>query len=92
VVRALRVDSGLRRYLGRSLRERLAGGGGDGGIDALDTAALRMTFPSRLRLRLKDGSTRVVEGTEPGSCGRPLAEQRAVVEERLAVAGALAKA
>jgi 2-methylcitrate dehydratase PrpD len=87
VVRALRADSGLRRFLGRSLRQRLAGGGGDGGIDGLDTAALRMTFPSRLRIRLRDGSTRVVEGTEPGSCGRPLAEQRAVVEERLAVAG-----
>jgi len=46
-----------------------------------------MTFPSRIRFRLCDGSARVVEGTEPGSCGRPLAEQRAVVEERLAVAG-----
>jgi hypothetical protein len=91
-MRAFRADGGLRRYLGRSLRERLSGGGGDGGIDGLDTAALRMTFPSRLRFRLRDGSTRVVDGSEPGSCGRPLAEQRAVVEERLAVAGALAKA
>lgn len=40
-----------------------------------------------LRIRLRDGSTHVAEGREPGSCGRPLAEQRAVVEERLAVAG-----
>jgi MmgE/PrpD N-terminal domain len=92
VLRALRADSGLRRHLGRSLRERLAGGGGDGGIDGLDPKALRMTFPSRLRFRLRDGSTRVVEGSEPGSCGRPLAEQRAVVEERRAIAGALAQA
>ena len=46
-----------------------------------------MTFPSRLRIRLRDGSSRVVEGTEPASCGHPLEEQRAVVEERLAVAG-----
>lgn len=91
VVRALRADSGLRRHLGRSLRQRLAGGGGDGGIDGLDTAALRMTFPSRLRFHLRDGSTRVVEGTEPGSCGSPLAEQRVVVEERLAIADGLAK-
>jgi len=87
VLGALRADPGLRRHLGRSLRERPRGGGGDAGIEGLDTAALRMTFPSRIRFRLRDGSTRVVEGTEPGSCGRPPAEQRAVVEERLAVAG-----
>jgi len=92
VLRALVADSNLRRYLSRSLRDRLAdrSGGADGGIDALDATALRMTFPSRLRIRLRDGSTRVVEGSEPGACGRPLAEQRAVVEERLAVAGVAA--
>jgi hypothetical protein len=88
LVRALAADRSLRRFLGRSLRDRLGGAGsGDSGIDRLDTAALRMTFPSRLRIRMRDGSTRAVEGSEPGSCGRPLAEQRAVVEERLAVAG-----
>jgi hypothetical protein len=87
VLRALAADRGLRRNLGRSLRARLSGDAkADVGIDALDTAALRMTFPSRLRIRLRDGATRVVEGNEPGSCGRPLAEQRVVVEERLAVA------
>jgi hypothetical protein len=92
VLRALAADGNLRRHFGRSLRDRLAdrSGGADGGIDALDTAALRMTFPSRLRIRLRDGSTRVAEGSEPGSCGHPLAEQRAVVEERLAIAGAAA--
>jgi len=88
LARALAADPSLRRSLGRSVRDRLGGGGGDRGIDGLDVAALRMTFPSRLRIRLRDGSTRVVEGTEPGSCGRPLDEQRAVVAERLAVAGA----
>jgi 2-methylcitrate dehydratase PrpD len=87
VLRALAADGGLRRHLGRSLRDRLASRSGDSGIDALDTVALRMTFPSVLRIRLRDGSTHVVEGSEPGSCGRPLAEQHAVVEERLAVAG-----
>lgn len=92
MVRALRADSDLRRHLGRSLRARLAGGGGDVGLDGLDTAALRMTFPSRLRFRLHDGSTYIVEGGEPGSCGRPLAEQRAVIEERLALAGTPAQA
>lgn len=91
VLRALAADRGLRRNLGRSLRARLSGDAeGDPGIDGIDTGALRMTFPSRLRIRLRDGSTRVVEGSEPGSCGRPLAEQRAVVEERLAVAGVAA--
>jgi hypothetical protein len=86
LARALAADPSLRRFLGRSLRERLGGGGEDDGIDRLDTEALQMTFPSRLRIRLRDGSTRVVDGVEPGSCGRPLAEQRVVVEERLAVA------
>jgi len=86
VFAALRADRGLRRHLGRSLRERLRDRGGDSGIDGLDTAALRMTFPSRLRIRLDDGSTRIIEGSEPGSCGCPRAEQRAVVDERLAVA------
>jgi 2-methylcitrate dehydratase PrpD len=87
VLRALAADRGLRRHLGRSLRARLRADNGDRGIDDLDTATLRMTFPSRLRIRLRDGSTRVVEGSEPGSCGHPLVGQRAVVEERLAVAG-----
>ncbi|HEX7058766.1 MAG TPA: MmgE/PrpD family protein [Solirubrobacterales bacterium] len=87
VLGALRADRRLRRFLSRSLRGRLAAGSGDRGIDSLDTAALRMTFPARLRIRLRDGSARIVEGTEPGSCGRPLAEQRAVVEERLTIAG-----
>jgi 2-methylcitrate dehydratase PrpD len=87
LLRAAAADRRLRRLLGRLLRGRLRGGRDDRGIGALDTAALRMTFPSRLRIRLCDGSARVVEGTEPGSCGRPREEQRAVVEEKLAVAG-----
>ncbi|MEX2106212.1 MAG: MmgE/PrpD family protein [Solirubrobacterales bacterium] len=88
LVRALAADGDLRRLLGRSLRDRLRGGGSaDPGIRGIDTGALRMTFPSRLRIRLRDGSVRVIEGTEPGSCGRSLVEQRAVVEERLVVAG-----
>ena len=90
IARALRADRDLRRHFLRSLRGRDAGAGGDRGIEGIDTAALRMTFPSRLRIRLRDGSTRVVEGREPGSCGSSLAEQRAVVEERLEVAAARA--
>lgn len=83
VLGALRADPELRRLL----RTRLGGGAAGGGIDRLDTSALRMTFPSRLHFRLRDGSTQVVKGREPGSCGRPLSEQRAVVAERCAVAG-----
>lgn len=88
LLRAVAADRRLRRFLGRSLRERLRRGRGDGGIEALDTSALRMTFPSRVRIRTRGGSVAAVEGTEPGSCGRPLDEQRAVVEEKLALSGA----
>jgi hypothetical protein len=87
LLRAFFADSGLRRRLGNSLRARLSGRAAAGGVDEIDVAALRMTFPSRMRIRLRDGSTQVVEGTEPGSCGRPLDEQRAVVSEKLATAG-----
>jgi 2-methylcitrate dehydratase PrpD len=87
LLRAIAADSGLRRALGGSLKARLRGSSGGGGIDDLDVEALRMTFPSRMRIRLRDGSSRTVEGSEPGSCGRPLEEQRAVVAEKLALAG-----
>jgi hypothetical protein len=87
LARAAAADRRLRRALGRSLRERLQRRG-DPGIEGLDTAALRMTFPARLRIRLSSGATRVVEGDEPASCGRPIAEQRAVVARSLELAGA----
>ena len=79
-------DRGTRRALLAMLRSRAARRGA--GIEQLDTAALRMTFPSRLRIRLRDGRVREVAGDEPGSCGRPIEEQQAVVEEKLEVAGA----
>ena len=87
LLRAFAADPGLRRRLGSSLRARLSGRAGAGGVDEIDVAMIRMTFPSRMRIRLRDGSTKVVEGTEPGSCGRPLDEQRTVVAEKLATAG-----
>lgn len=91
LLRAIRADPALRRAMGSSLidriRRRPASAIGD-----LDVARLRMTFPSRLRIRLREGSERLVEGTEPGSCGRPLDEQRAVVAEKLEVAGLGAQA
>lgn len=67
-------------------RDRI-GGARRSGIDRLDTGALRMTFPCRLRIALRDGTVRELDGDEPGSCARPLAEQRAVVDEKLRVAG-----
>ncbi len=86
VIGALRQDGDLRRALGGTLRRRLLRRPPNTIAD-LDMSRLRMTFPSRLRIRLRDGATRAVDGAEPGSCGRPLDEQRAVVEEKLAVAG-----
>jgi MmgE/PrpD N-terminal domain/MmgE/PrpD C-terminal domain len=62
-------------------------GGGERGIARLDTGAMRMTFPCRLRIRLRSGRTLEVEGDEPGSCGRPLDEQSDVVSEKCRVAG-----
>jgi hypothetical protein len=87
LLRAVAADPRLRREIVGSVRTRLGGATGSRGIDSLDVQSLRMTFPSRMRIRLRDGSISHLEGAEPGSCGRPLDEQRAVVEEKLAVAG-----
>lgn len=94
ILAALRADRRLRRRFGDSLVGRLRGRSpgapatdGGAGIADLDVARLRMTFPSRLRIRLRDGASRVVEGEEPGSCGRSLEEQRAVVAGKLELAG-----
>jgi hypothetical protein len=87
LLRAIGADRGLRRALGGALRARLRGRADPGGIERLDVEALRMTFPSRMRIRLRDGTVRNLEGTEPGSGGRPVTEQRAIVEEKLRVAG-----
>lgn len=86
LLRAVAFDRHLRRVLAGSTRARLSGRGGAAGIGDLDVEALRMTFPSRLHVHLRDGSVRLIEGSEPGSCGRPLDEQRAVVVEKLEVA------
>ena len=73
------------RLLGRLRRAAL--GSGRGGTETLDTRALRMTFPCRLTLRLRSGRVVELDGGEPGACGHPLAEQRAVVERKLALTG-----
>jgi MmgE/PrpD N-terminal domain len=78
----------LRRgELRGQLRALLATGSGEG-IAGLDTAAMRMPFPCRLSIRLRSGPTVEVEGSEPGGCGRPVAEQRDVVEQKCAAVGA----
>jgi 2-methylcitrate dehydratase PrpD len=88
------TDSSLgTRDLGALAREprllrrlrRAALGPGGGGTETLDTRGLRMTFPCRLTLRLRGGRVVELDGAEPGACGHPLAEQREVVERKLAL-------
>jgi hypothetical protein len=52
------------------------------GLAALDTSRVRLTFPCRMTVRLRSGRTIEIEGDEPGSSGRPLEEQRAVVARK----------
>jgi ABC-type transporter Mla MlaB component len=59
---------------------------GSSGLAGLDSSRVRMTFPCRLRVRLRSGRTLEIEGDERGSCGRPLSEQREVVEAKRALA------
>src|SRR5437588_401640 len=82
-LRSLARRPGLRRELRRLLVRRPP----RPGIAGIDTGALRMTFPCRLRIRLPSGRTLELDGGEPGAAGRPVAEQRAVVERRAALAG-----
>jgi hypothetical protein len=70
-----------------AVRSLLRAGPERGGIASLDTGRLRLTFPCRLEIRLRSGRTFQIEGDEPGSCGRPLSEQAAAVEEKCLVAG-----
>jgi hypothetical protein len=75
----------LRALLGRSdLRQklwRLVRAPGSG-LEALETDRMRMSFPCRLRIRLRSGRVLELEGDERGACGRPLDEQRRVVGEK----------
>jgi hypothetical protein len=80
---ALARDRGLPRELKRMLSRR-----GRAGIEGIDTGAMRLAFPCRVRLRLRSGGVREAEGAESGAGGAPLAEQRAVVDAKLAAVGA----
>ena len=57
------------------------------GIAALDTGKLRLAFPCNLRIELTSGRVVEVAGDERGSCGRPLAEQQQVVEDKCRLVG-----
>jgi 2-methylcitrate dehydratase PrpD len=83
-VRELAGSREARRTLASALRRPAPGGAG---IERLDTAAMRLSFPSRLRVRLRSGREIALEGREPGSCGRPLSEQQAVVERKCRLVG-----
>jgi 2-methylcitrate dehydratase PrpD len=80
-LRRLLSRADLRGELWRLVRTRGAG------LDRLDTDAMRMSFPCRLRIRLRSGGTLELEGGQPGSCGRPLEEQRRVVEDKCRLVG-----
>jgi hypothetical protein len=85
-LRALARDRRLRAQLGRLARE--ARRAGPAGIAGLDVQRLRMTFPARVRVRLRSGATLAADGAERGSSGRPLEEQRDVVATRSATVSA----
>jgi hypothetical protein len=98
--RELRMDEaslGLREIarivgpggLAGALRERARRSDGDApqGIAALDTSELRMTFPSRVRVRLRGGRLVEAEGREPGACGASVAEQSEVVAAKWVLTG-----
>jgi hypothetical protein len=82
-LRALVADGGARGELRRLLSRR-----GGTGIEGIDTGAMRLAFPCRVRVRLRSGGVREAKGAEPGAGGAPVAEQRAVVEAKCAAVGA----
>ena len=84
-------DIAARPELRRELRDTLRGAPGRAAgpptIERLDTERMRLAFPCRARIRLRSGREIEIEGDERGACGRPVAEQRAVVEEKCALTG-----
>jgi hypothetical protein len=83
-------DLVTRPQLRRELRDTLRGSGGSAGapsIERVDTSRMRLTFPCRVRITTRSGRTLEIEGDERGGGGRPIAEQRAVVEDKCALAG-----
>jgi 2-methylcitrate dehydratase PrpD len=82
-IRELARSPQARRLLSAAVRDT----GVATGIERLDTSAMRLSFPSRLRIRLRSGREIELDGGEPGSCGRPIAEQRTVIEQKRRLVG-----
>jgi 2-methylcitrate dehydratase PrpD len=57
------------------------------GIAALDTDKLRLAFPSTVRIELTSGRMLELAGDERGACGRPLTEQRQVIDDKCQLVG-----
>jgi hypothetical protein len=56
-------------------------------VSDLDTSRALMTFPCNLTIRLRSGRTIELDGQERGGSGRPVEEQRAVVEQKCILTG-----
>jgi hypothetical protein len=57
------------------------------GLAGIDTEAMRLAFPSRLRIQLRSGRSFDIDGEDRGACGHPLEEQREVVDRKAALVG-----
>lgn len=78
-LRDLFGDRDARRAVGGVVRRAL---NGTASMAAIDTDAMRLRFPARLRIRLRSGRLVEVEGRERGACGTTVAEQREIVAEK----------
>jgi 2-methylcitrate dehydratase PrpD len=79
--------AGMLRAGVRNRGEIPAGGDAAQGLAAMDTTRLRLTFPTRLRVRLRSGRVLETEGREPGACGTSVEEQGEVVAAKWARTG-----
>ena len=86
-LRELATRPELRHELRETLRGSPGRAAGPPSIERLDTSRMRLAFGSRARIRLRSGRVLEAEGDERGACGRPLDEQRAVVEEKCRLVG-----
>jgi hypothetical protein len=73
---------------GLKSRDELRSAPGDGeGLAAMDTTRMRLTFPARVRVRLRGGRVLETEGREAGACGSSVEEQEDVVAAKWALTG-----
>lgn len=86
-LRELATNPELRQALRETVRGAPERRSGPPTIENLDTATMRLAFPCRARIRLRSGRVLEVEGEDRGACGRPLEEQREVVEQKCRLIG-----